>query len=142
MTGKTDGALIDVRVREDGSKRYVAFRVNGAGWNEVVADGLSAVVRPYARCHDGEDRIRLEKAPAIKTDETPGSGWDFITDKDTGVLRHHATGPAVALTADSNGWVRLKQGDTGPELMEWNCKSTDPEAWDDDERRVLGTLMM
>ncbi len=59
LEGKTDGALIDMRVhvREDGGKRYVAFRVNGGGWNEVVADGLPAVVRPYARCDNVEDRI-------------------------------------------------------------------------------------
>jgi hypothetical protein len=44
----------------------VAFSVNGGGWNEVVADGLPAVVRPYARCHYTADRIRLEKAPATK----------------------------------------------------------------------------
>ena len=68
LKGKTNGALIDVRVREDGGKRYVAFRVNGGIWNEVAADGLPAVVRPYARCGYDEDRIRLEKAPAIKAD--------------------------------------------------------------------------
>jgi hypothetical protein len=51
LKGKTDGALIEMRVREAGGKRYVAFRVNGGGWNEVVADGLPGVVRPYARCH-------------------------------------------------------------------------------------------
>ena len=63
LKGKTDGALIEMRVREDGGKRYVAFRVNGSGWNEVVTDGLPAVVRPYARCGYTADRIRLEKAP-------------------------------------------------------------------------------
>ena len=66
LRGRTDGALIEMRVREAGGKRYVAFSVNGGGWNEVVADGLPAVVRPYARCHYTADRIRLEKAPATK----------------------------------------------------------------------------
>ena len=66
LKGKTDGALIEMRVRDDGGKRYAAFRVNGGGWNEVVTDGLPAVVRPYARCHYTADRIRLEKAAAAK----------------------------------------------------------------------------
>jgi hypothetical protein len=75
LEGKTDGALIEMRVRDAGGVRYVAFRVNGGGWNEVVADGLPAVVRSYARCGYGVDRIRLEKAPAIQAvviDGTPG----------------------------------------------------------------------
>ena len=66
LRGRTDGALIEMRVREAGGKRYVAFRVNGGCWNEVVTDALPAEVRPYARCHYTADRIRLEKAPAAK----------------------------------------------------------------------------
>lgn len=82
LKGKTDGALIEMRVREAGGKRYVAFRVNGGGWNEMVADGLPTVVRPYARCGCGLDRIRLEKAPAIEADgggATAGSSSGFYT---------------------------------------------------------------
>ena len=82
LKGKTDGALIEMRVREAGGKRYVAFRVNGGGWNEVVADGLPTVVRPYARCGCDLDRIRLEKAPAIEADgggATAGSSAGFYT---------------------------------------------------------------
>ena len=37
LTGKTDGALIDMRVREAVGVRYVAFRVNGGGWNQMNA---------------------------------------------------------------------------------------------------------
>jgi hypothetical protein len=66
LKGKTDGALVEMRVREAGGKRYLAFRVNTGSWNEVVADSLPGVVRPYARCGYSADRIRLEKAPAIK----------------------------------------------------------------------------
>ena len=66
LRGRTDGALIEMRVREAGGKRYVAFRVNGGCWNEVVTVGLPAEVRPYARCHYTADRIRLEKAAAAK----------------------------------------------------------------------------
>ena len=142
LEGKTDGALIDMRVREAGGVRYVAFRVNGGSWNEVVADGLPAVVRPYARCGDGEDRIRLEKAPAIQAvvmDGTFGRGWDFITDNDTGVLRHPKSGKAVALRKGSNGWVHL-QGDTGPEEIEYDSERTEPREWYDDARRMLRTL--
>jgi len=145
-----------------------------------VADGLPAVVRPYARCGYDEDRIRLEKAPAIKKmhcrnmyclgceklqclrlaefspgvdkmllfdatqavviDGTPGRGWDFITDNDTGVLRHHATGHAVVLTEGSNGWLDLKLGDTGPELTEYSSGNTHADQWDADKRKLLSML--
>jgi hypothetical protein len=144
LKGKTDGALIDMRVREDGGKRYVGFRANGGGWNDVVADGLPAVVRSYARCHDGEDRIRLEKAPAIQAvviDGIPGRGWDFITDNSFGMLRHHETGHAVALITGSNGWLRIRKGDTAPEMIDWSDGSTNTQELHGEERRLLGTLM-
>jgi hypothetical protein len=77
-------------------------------------------------------------AGAIKAD---GRGWDFITDDDTGVLRHPKSGKAVALRKGSNGWVHLQQGDTGPEEIEWPVGGTEPWEWYDDARRLLGMLM-
>jgi hypothetical protein len=78
---------------------------------------------------------------AIQADVTPGRGWDFITDKEWGVLRHHATGHAVALYEGSNGWLRLKLGDAAPELVDLLGASTSPQSFADGERRLLGMLM-
>ena len=62
LRDKTDGAVIDMRVREAGSMRYLAFRVNGGNWNEVKVHAMPAVIRPYAQCTNREDRIRLRVA--------------------------------------------------------------------------------
>ena len=94
-------------------------------------------MRPSDECSDQCS----ESSYASSMDGSPGSGWDFITEKDTGVLRHHVTGHAVALYEGSNGWLLLKQGDKGPELNEWSAGNTDPEAWGDEERRLHGMLM-
>eukprot|EP00900_Chrysochromulina_parva_P024494 jgi/Chrpa1/6679/Chrysochromulina_OHIO_Genome00019191-RA len=106
LKGKTDGALIEMRVREAGGKRYVAFRVNGGGWNEVVADGLPGVVRPYARCGYGEDRIRLEKAPAIKAGAGSLSG-DAAKYLGTYRLTSKLVNgrPAYQHTSDATRWI-------------------------------------
>jgi len=72
---------------------------------------------------------------------TPGRGWDFLADKETCVLRHHETGHAVALFAGSNGWLRFRQGDTAPEMVEWSDGSTDRQQLQPEERRLLGMLM-
>lgn len=78
---------------------------------------------------------------AALVEGTPGRGWDFLTDKETGVLRHHETGHAVALFAGSNGWLRFRQGDTAPETVEWSDGSTDRQQLQPEERRLLGMLM-
>ena len=106
LTGKTDGALIEIRVRETGGKRYVAFRVNGGNWNEVVADSLPAVVRPYARCGYSADRIRLEKAPAIKAGAGSLSG-DAAKYLGTYRLTSKLVNgrPAYQHTSDATRWI-------------------------------------
>ena len=78
---------------------------------------------------------------AALVEGTAGRGWDFLTDKETGVLRHHETGHAVALFAGSNGWLRFRQGDTAPEKVEWSDGSTDRQQLQPEERRLLGMLM-
>ena len=78
---------------------------------------------------------------AALVEGTAGRGWDFLTDKETGVLRHHETGHAVALFAGSNGWLRFRQGDTAPETVEWSDGSTDRQQLQPEERRLLGMLM-
>ena len=108
-------------------------------WNGKLRLGASCCfsMRPSDECSDQCS----ESSYASSMDGSPGSGWDFITEKDTGVLRHHVTGHAVALYEGSNGWLLLKQGDKGPELNEWSAGNTDPEAWGDEERRLHGMLM-
>jgi hypothetical protein len=106
LKGKTDGALIEMRVREAGGKRYLAFRVNGGSWNEVVADSLPAVVRPYARCGYSADRIRLEKAPAIKAGAGSLSG-DAAKYLGTYRLTSKLVNgrPAYQHTSDATRWI-------------------------------------